>query len=221
MNTETMMTETAATTTEGDAASAAATSQPAEGQQPGATDEGQQQQQQATEGQTTEGDKPAEGKTEGEKFDDKAAESYDFKAPDGKEFDTQTLAAFTDIAKELKLPADAAQKILDKMAPAMEAKITRTMEAAKAQWREESSKDQEFGGEKLAENMAVAKKAMDEFGTPELRKLLNDTGLGNHPEIIRAFVRAGKAISEDSFVRGGSKTAASDDSAKRMFPSMN
>lgn len=220
MNTETMMTEAAATTTEGDAASTAATSQPVEGQQPGTGEQGQQQQQ-ATEGKTTEGEKPAEGKTEGEKPGETAPESYDFKAPEGKEFDKDTLSAFTDIAKELKLPAEAAQKILDKMAPAMEAKMTRTMEAARNQWREDSTKDQEFGGEKLAENMAVAKKAMDEFGTPELRKLLNETGLGNHPEIIRAFVRAGKAISEDSFVRGAQKTANSDDSAKRMYPSMN
>jgi hypothetical protein len=48
----------------------------------------------------------------------------------------------------------------------------------------------------------VAKKALDAFGTTELRSLLNESGLGNHPEVIRFMFRAGKAISEDSMVTG-------------------
>jgi len=48
----------------------------------------------------------------------------------------------------------------------------------------------------------VAKKALDSFGTPELRTLLNESGIGNHPELIRFMVRAGKAISSDTFVAG-------------------
>jgi hypothetical protein len=48
----------------------------------------------------------------------------------------------------------------------------------------------------------VAKKALDAFGTAELRSLLNESGLGNHPEVIRFMFRAGKAISEDSMVTG-------------------
>jgi len=61
---------------------------------------------------------------------------------------------------------------------------------------------------------------MDKFGTPELTKLLNASGMGNHPEIIRAFYRAGKAISEDSFV-GGSRATAPVDPSKRMYPTMS
>jgi hypothetical protein len=52
----------------------------------------------------------------------------------------------------------------------------------------------------LAENLSVAKKALDAFGSPELRVLLEQSGLGNNPEVIRFMFRAGKAISEDSFV---------------------
>jgi len=46
------------------------------------------------------------------------------------------------------------------------------------------------------------------------------TGLGNHPEVIRAFYKAGKAISEDRFIPGSPKGAEMD-MAKRMFPTMN
>jgi len=35
--------------------------------------------------------------------------------------------------------------------------------------------------------------------------LLNQTGMGNHPEMIRVFHRISKAVSEDSFVPGDMK----------------
>jgi hypothetical protein len=72
---------------------------------------------------------------------------------------------------------------------------------------EASKQDKEFGGPALAENLSVAKKALDAFGTAELRTLLNESGLGNHPEIVRLFFRAGKAISEDRVVTGSTGQA--------------
>ena len=70
-----------------------------------------------------------------------------------------------------------------------------------------AGQDKEFGGPALAENLSVAKKALDAFGTAELRTLLNESGLGNHPEIVRLFFRAGKAISEDRVVTGSTGQA--------------
>ena len=94
------------------------------------------------------------------------------------------------------------------------------IKAAQDQWTADAKADKEFGGEALAENLSVAKKALDQFGTPELRTLLNDSGLGNHPEIIRAFYRAGKAISEDRFVPAGAgvRTGGARDAAKSLYP---
>jgi hypothetical protein len=44
------------------------------------------------------------------------------------------------------------------------------------------------------------------------------TGLGNHPEFIRAFFNIGKSISEDSVVTGGSgKTTASSSPADVLY----
>ena len=46
----------------------------------------------------------------------------------------------------------------------------------------------------------IAKKSLEAFGSDSLKSLLQETGFGNHPEIIRFMYRAGKAISEDSYV---------------------
>lgn len=224
----TLMTDVpAATTTEGQAASQsateAATAQPAPRGDPAA----QQQQQQANagqvnaDGQQTEGDAKPEGDKAHEAAQPKAPEKYEFKAQDGVTYDDQVLSNFAEVAKELDLSQDAAQKILDKVAPVMQARQIEAIEAAKTQWAESAKTDKEFGGDKLPENLAVAKKALDTFGTPELRTLLNESGLGNHPEIIRAFYRAGKAISEDSFVAGGKGVSQPQSTAQRMYPNMN
>lgn len=45
---------------------------------------------------------------------------------------------------------------------------------------------------------------MDKFGSPELKQYLNETGLGNHPELVRIFANIGKAMSEDGLVTGNS-----------------
>ncbi|AQW29122.1 hypothetical protein B0B51_03235 [blood disease bacterium A2-HR MARDI] len=216
------MTEaTAATTTEGQPAS-----QPTEATATAAAQPGQQQQ--ATEGQNTEGQntegKPAEGaNTESEQAKPQGApEKYEFKAAEGQpEFDPQVIDQFSEVAKELNLPQDAAQKVLDKMAPALAARQAEVLETARNQWADEAKADKEFGGDKLNENLAIAKKALDQFGTPELRTLLNESGLGNHPEVLRVFYRAGKAISEDAIVSGGAGTKGSQgprDLAAALYP---
>ena len=218
MTTETLMTE-AATTTEGATASEQATQQSATGAGEGG------QQQQATEGQGTQGQQAEGTKTEGgqqqqEKKPEGAPESYEFKAPEGTQFDDAVIGAFSEVAKELNLPQDQAQKVLDKMAPVIAARQAEQFQAARTEWAEAAKTDKEFGGEKLTENLGTAKKALDALATPELRTLLEESGLGNHPEVIRVFYRAGKAISEDRFVAGQAGRTNQGD-ARRLYAASN
>jgi hypothetical protein len=216
---ESMMTDTGATTTEAQPTSTAPTDAAT------STNESATQQQ-ATEGTTanTTTDAGDAQKTDGDqsKSGDKptgAPEKYEFALPDGFQMDEDGLAAFSEFAKDLDMPQEAAQKMLEKMGPVMQQRQMAAIEKVQTEWTEASKSDKEFGGAKLDENLAVAKKALDAFGTPELSKLLKETGLGNNPEIIRAFYRAGKAISEDSFVAGSQgKPAGYKDPAKSLYP---
>jgi hypothetical protein len=212
----------AATTTEGTAASQGDASQQANASQQAS------QTQQASQGQTNQ----ANANTDGKGGDDQgnqdsrygAPETYDFKAPEGQQFDTEVLSVFQEAAKELNLSQDAAQKILDKMAPTVQARQMQQLEQIRTDWANQATADKEYGGESLNENLAIAKKSLDAFGTPELRSLLQESGLGNHPEVIRFMFRAGKAISEDKFVGGarqGGKDApkSNSDYANSLYPS--
>ena len=174
---------------------------------------------------------PVEGTQAPEKADEQTAsdkpegapDKYEFKVVDGLEFDSETLAAYAEVAKELNLPQENAQKVLDKLAPALATQQQQRLEAAKTEWVEAAKTDKEFGGEKLGENLAAAKRALDKFGTPELRVLLNASGLGNHPEVIRMMVRAGKAISEDKVITSGqdADASASKTDPKALYPNSN
>lgn len=130
-----------------------------------------------------------------------APDKYDFKATKGAEqFDAKVLDAYSGIAKKLNLTQEGAQELLDTVAPVMHQRQQEQLQAIRTEWEQKTRTDKELGGDKLPENLGVAKKALDRFGSPELVAWLKETGLGNHPELIRAFYRAGLQISEDKFV---------------------
>ena len=144
-----------------------------------------------------------ESETSEQETTEGAPEKYEFndKVADAPEvLDPEVLTAFGEVAKELDLPQEAAQKVLDKVAPVIQARQAEQVEKARIEWAEESQSDEEFGGESFESNIEVAKSALNAFGTDPFKQLLQESGLGNHPEVIRFMYRAGKAISEDSYV---------------------
>lgn len=143
-----------------------------------------------------------------------APEKYeDFKAPEGAALDAAVMGKFADAARALNLPQDKAQQLIDQMAPVMAARQAEQIEQLRTDWAAQSTADKEFGGDKLTENLVHAKKALAAFATPALETILNETGLGNHPELVRFMVRAGKAIGEDKIITGGTPASAANRSA--------
>ena len=211
---ETLMTE-ANQTNEGD------TQQPVDAsteQSTEATTDTQQQAESVQEQQVSD-ETAVEDETSESETPQGAPETYEFNTKitdDSSELDPEVVTAFGEVAKELDLPQDAAQKVLDKVAPVIQAKQAKVLEQAKTDWANDSQADKEFGGENLAENLNIAKTALDAFGSKALKSLLHETGFGNHPEIIRFMYKAGKAISEDSYV-GNSEGAAGKSNVPKDF----
>lgn len=204
MTQETMMTDQPTTITEAPASTEAGQVAP-EAQAP-AVQPAQEQQQQQGEGQQTEEQVP---------------EQYaDFAFEEGKALDTELADDIKATAKELGLTQSQAQKLADlalKRTESAQSKQAEMLAQARDEWAGQAKADKEFGGDAIEANLATARKALDTFGTPELKALLNESGLGNHPEVIRFFYRSGKAISEDRVIRGGAAGQPTDP-AKRMFP---
>jgi len=150
-----------------------------------------------------------------------APEKYEaFTLPDGVELHGPTQEKFLAAAKELNLSQASAQKLASLAAEhvqALEALQVEAWEKVTAGWMDQAKADKEIGGSGFDANVVIAQKAMTKFGTPELKEALKETGLGNHPELVRFFLRVGKAISEDAPPAVGSDPNASKDVASILY----
>jgi len=107
------------------------------------------------------------------------------------------------------LSKDEAKDLLDTQYRAVKEFDVRTkssVESAKQQWREMSKADPEIGGDKFNRTAELSKRVVDKFGNDAFKKLLNDSGFGNYPEVLRFFSKVGAAFSEDQ-LRAGSASS--------------
>ena len=166
-------------------------------------------------------DKAKEAKdAESDKADGAPSEYADFDMPENMEVDKDALETFVPVAKELNLTQEQAQSLVSLQAEQVQ-KVAKAQEDTWAEttdkWRADSKSDKEFGGEAYDENVAKAKHALDKIGTPELRDLLDVTGTGNHPEVIRLLVRVDKLIGEDTLHLGGTSGEGPKDLSKVLY----
>lgn len=170
---------------------------------------------------TKAGDTKTDTKTDG---DGKPAvpEKYELKIAKDSLVDESELAEIAEEAKALKLSQEDAQKLVERRS----ADRAKYMDSARAKladtvqgWRESLAKDAEIGGKGGSEydaNIARARLAINKFGTPELKKALNETGYGNHPEVVRFMIRVGKALKEDSFHTDSKHDKGGDPTEERL-----
>jgi hypothetical protein len=51
-------------------------------------------------------------------------------------------------------------------------------------------------------NLDQAQRAFSQFASPEFGQLMDDSGLGNHPELVKAFAKIGAMLGEDRLIVG-------------------
>jgi hypothetical protein len=142
-----------------------------------------------------------------------APETYDFAevlGEDGPQLNDELLGEFTGILKDHNLTQEQANQYMgfaQKLQESWLGQITQAHVDARAGWRNEAQTDAEIGGDKFPETVATAKKALDAFGTPKLKALLDETGIGDHPEVIRFFHNVGVVNAEHDFVKAGKPEA--------------
>ena len=170
-------------------------------------------------------------------------EAYDLKVTtkdaEGKEteveIDTDLLAEATPVLKELKLTNDQANKLAPFVTKAIEKAFTKQADdyaTVKADWAKQAQADAEIGGKNWKTTQTNAARALDHFAGPvstkgedgkevpnAFRALLNESGLGNHPDMIRAFSKIGEALGEDgTFARSDIGTKQPKSREEALYP---
>lgn len=124
---------------------------------------------------------------------------YKITLPEGFAPDDKFLSEFQTTSAEAKLPLDVAQKFADLGTKLVQANIdalNAQHNQTVADWVKEAEAMPEFQGELKAKTQVFLGRMMDEFGTPELRTVFDETGFGNHPHLIKMLIEMGKALME-------------------------
>lgn len=145
---------------------------------------------------------------------------YDLTFSEDVTVDEDLKSEFVEMAKENKLSKEQAQALADFHIKNQKATLDKWADTVKG-WKEATQKDKEIGGKEFNQKVSVARKALKEYGTPELTAVLDAYGMSNHPEVIRLFYRVGKTLKEDSVESGGQPKGEVRDIAKLLFPNMS
>lgn len=159
-----------------------------------------------------ESESDSESEAEGEGAKDSEADKAelksadDLKVPDNAQLNAETVKEVYEQAKELGLNKSQAQAFLESRVVTdqlVEERAQLAVEHMKKQWLEDFKNDPEIGGDKALETAEHSKRFIDAYASDALKKVLDESPLGNHPEMLRAFAKAGKAmIANDSFISG-------------------
>ena len=141
---------------------------------------------------------------EGEKWDDfynkigrpEKAGDYQFGDENGE------LDGFREFAHDTGLTQDQADNILKLYGDIQEEQEEEHQNGLEELRTNTTMELQKEWGKNYDGKMDYAKRAFAQFATPELSQLMDESGMGNHPEMLRVFAKVGELMGEDSLVVG-------------------
>ena len=138
--------------------------------------------------------------------------------PDAIHYDEEQEAEFRKTAHQLGLTSEQAKGLYD-WYHRMVLNAYNDAEKARAELKEQAVKTlKSEWGDGFDEKVEIARRAVEKFGGDELKKFLDDSGLGDNPILVKAFYEVGSRILEDRTVPGHGKAIQSP--LDQMYPSM-
>jgi len=144
----------------------------------------------------------------------------DIVIPEGMTLDTEVLEQFLPIAKELNLNKEQAQKLVDFQLSTIKNTEQQGQDNFNKVVKELEQETKDMLGADYKKELSYAAKTMNllnEEDRKSLKEVLNNSGMGNHPLLIKMFIEAGKSLSEDKLVDGKAVNTAKS----RMYTNSN
>ena len=161
---------------------------------------------------------------EGEKTEEKTEEPTDepkeetkepieykeFTMPEGIEIEPESMGKFQEWASRNNLSQEAAQEAIDIQTALMRKAVTymaAQRESMIEGWKEDTLKLDDFKGDAGLKNIEASAKALKNIAGDGFMELLDQSGLGNHPEMVKLGLAVHNLTKEDSYVPGGAPTS--------------
>lgn len=132
-------------------------------------------------------------------------EKYELKLAEKSSLNQADVDRIAETAKTQGLTNAQAQAALEAADNSIKSYVTRELERTKAEvpkWLDELKADKEYGGEKFNETVENARRVVDKYADKDFKDFLNNSGLGNHPMIVKMFSKLGRSFGEDHFKDG-------------------
>lgn len=154
-------------------------------------------------------------------------EAYELVMPEGVGLDAELLAEATPVFKEIGLTNETASKLMpfaarliEKTAATTQQKIVEAGDAQRKAWLDAAKAAGDIGGGNWGKTIGTAAKGLDAMGFvagSPFRQFLEETGMGNHPDMIRIAAKLGELTGEDgSFARADA--GAPVDALSELYP---
>lgn len=150
-------------------------------------------------------EEPAKPETSEDKKPEADAFQFDaLKLPEGIEIPDEAKAGFTGLVNEYKIPAEAAQKLMDLYASQAKGSADAAVTAWKTmndQWQSQIKTDL---GDKFEPTLqSIGKLVNDpELTDPGFKEAMNLTGAGNNPAVIKTLAKWAARMTEGGYVAG-------------------
>jgi len=129
-----------------------------------------------------------------------APDGYDFELGDGEQSDD--VSDFKNVAHQLGLTNDQAKAMLGIYNQISENDLAQEDEQFEQMNVEYLQDIQKEWGDSFNKNAELARRAFTDFASEELMDVLRETGLSNHPEMLKTFSRIGQVLSESNVLPG-------------------
>lgn len=144
-----------------------------------------------------------------------APEKYDYEIPDT--WDENYKQQVESIAKEHNLTNEQ-MKAFALHAKKEHERFMQVRQENMDKWAKELKQDPDFAGENFQTSVQYALKGLAHVDPKgELLQVLEQSGYGSHPAVVRAMYKIGKMLDNDSIVNGSAKSAAQKPLWDRLY----
>lgn len=155
---------------------------------------------------------------------------YDYslvELPENYCYNEELLNEFNELAGKYNLSQKSANELMSvavKLTKLMNDNYSKTMAEQNREkinnYKHLLNVDNEIGGANLARTMNTANMAYSEFANTDVQKLLTETGLNCHPQIVKMFYNIGKRMQNDSVLGINSGAVLKENREDILFPTM-
>lgn len=147
-------------------------------------------------------------------------ENYDLKLPENALIKAEQLEKIATYSKEQGFSQEQAQALVERENQVVKDFVEQQREQLGEQataWMEACKTDKEFGGQEFKQNVELSERVIKKFGSDALKKGLNDSGLGNHPELVRMLTLIGKVMANDTLITGQTNGIKKEKAVEDLF----